>query len=100
MLRLHKGYNIAAIAGITRKLTQQYIGPFRIVEKIGRLAYRLDVPPNWRIHPVFSMAQLESAPPPAKDNFARLFPFNPPSVFIEGNTNKLKRFEIEKLLNK
>ena len=100
MLRLHKGYNIPATAGVTRKLTQQYVGPFRIVEKVGRLAYRLDVPLDWRIHPVFSVAQLEPAPPPAEDPFARPFPSNPPPVFVEGDTDKLKSFEVEKLLNK
>lgn len=70
------------------------------MEKIGRLAYRLDVPPNGRIHPVFSVAQLEPAPPPAKDPFAKPFPSNPPPVFVEGNTDRLKSFEVERLLNK
>lgn len=46
------------------------------------------------------MAQLEPAPPTAKDRFARPFPSNPLPVFVEGNTDKLKSFEIEKLLNK
>lgn len=31
MLWLHKGYSIPAIAGIIKKLTQQYVGSFRIV---------------------------------------------------------------------
>lgn len=100
MLRLHKGYNITATAGVTKKLTQQYVGPFRIVEKVGRLAYRLDVPPDWWIHPVFSVAQLEPAPPPAKDLFVRHFLSNPPPVFVKGNTDRLKSFEVERLLNK
>lgn len=100
MLRLHKGYNIPATAGVTKKLTQQYVGPFRIVEKVGRLAYKLDVTPDWRIHPVLSVAQLEPAPPPADDPFARPFPSNPPPVFVEGDTDRLKSFEVERLLNK
>lgn len=100
MFRLHKEYSIPATAGVTQKLTQQYVSPFRIVEKVGRLAYRLDIPPNWRIHPVFSVTQLEPAPPPAKDPFGRPFPSNPPPVFVEGNTDKMKSFEIERLLNK
>ena len=100
MLRLHKGYSIPATAGVTKKLTQQYVGPFRIVEKVGRLAYRLDVPPDWRIHPVFSVAQLEPAPPPTEDPFGRPFPSNPPPVFVKGDTDKIKSFEIERLLNK
>ena len=43
MLKLHKGYSIPSSAGITKKLTQQYIGPFCLLEKVGRLAYKLDV---------------------------------------------------------
>lgn len=64
------------------------------------MAYRLDVPPNWRIHPVFSVAQLEPAPPPVKDLFGRSFSSNPPLIFVEGDTNNVKSFEIERLLNK
>ena len=100
LLRLHKGYSIPTTAGVTKKLTQQYVSPFCIIEKVSRLAYKLDIPPDWRIHPVFSVAQLEPAPPPTEDPFVRPFPFNPPPVFIEGDTDSLKSFEIEKLLNK
>lgn len=46
MVRLHKGYNIPAIARVIKKLTRQYVGPFHIVQKISRLACKLDVPPN------------------------------------------------------
>ena len=100
LLRLHKGYSILATARVTKKLTQQYVGPFRIMEKVGCLAYKLDVPPDWRIHPVFSMVQLEPAPPPAEDPFGRPFPSHPPFIFIEGDTDKVKNFEVERLLNK
>lgn len=46
------------------------------------------------------MAQLESLLPSTKDPFARLFLFNPFLVFVKGNTNRLKNFKIERLLNK
>lgn len=46
------------------------------------------------------MAQLKPTPPPAKDPFARPFPSNFPSIFVEGDINKLESFKIEKLLNK
>lgn len=70
------------------------------MEKLGCLAYKLNVPPNWRIHSVFSIAQLKLVSPPAKDPFARPFPSNLFLIFVEGNTNRLKSFKIEKLLNK
>ena len=100
MLRLHKGYSIPVTAGVTKKLTQQYVSLFRIIEKVGRLAYKLDVSPDWQIHLVFSVAHLELAPPPAEDPFGRPFLSNSPPVFVEGNTDKVKSFEIERLLNK
>lgn len=100
MLRLHKDYSIPSLKGVTKKLTQQYVGSFRVIERVGRLAYKLDVPNDWKIHPVFSIAQLEPAPPPSKDPFNRPTPHHPPSVFVDGDTNALKSFEIDRLLNK
>ncbi len=38
MIKLHKGYSILSSVGVTKKLTQQYVGLFRIIEKVGRLA--------------------------------------------------------------
>ncbi len=70
------------------------------MQKVGYLTYKLDVSPNWQIHPVFSVAQLELAPPPVEDLFERLFPSNSPLIFVKGNTDRLKNFEIERLLNK
>lgn len=43
LLQLHKGYSLLVMAGVTKKLTKQYIGSFQILEKVGRLAYKLDV---------------------------------------------------------
>ena len=71
MLKLHKGYSIPSSVGITKKLTQQYVGPFQIIERIGRLAYKLEVMSDWKIYPVFSIAQLEPTPAPSKDLFHR-----------------------------
>ena len=44
MLKLHKEYSIPSSASVTKKLTQQYVGPFRVFEKVGRLAYKRDLP--------------------------------------------------------
>ena len=37
----------------TRKLLSKQYGPFTIKEKIGMVAYRLDLPPSMKIHNVF-----------------------------------------------
>ena len=59
-LKLHHGYSIPGLAN--RKLSQQRAGPFKVLAKVGRLAYRLELPPVMKIHPVISVAQLEPAP--------------------------------------
>ena len=100
MLRLHKDYSISSSAKVTKKLTQQYVGPFQIKERVGRLAYRLEIPNDWWIHPVFSVAQLEPAPEPSIDPFRRPYPHDLPAVFVDDDTNSLKSFEIDRLLNK
>ncbi len=100
MLRLHKDYSIPSLAGVTKKLTQQYVGPFQIKERLGRLAYKLEIPDDWRIHPVFLVAQLEPAPKPSNNPFRCPHPHHPPSVFVDSDTDTLKSFEINRLLNK
>ena len=102
LIRLHKGYSIPAIqaGSLSTKLARQYVGPFRVLAKVGRLAYRLDIPAHWQIHPVFTIAQLEPAEAPADDPFHRPRPDHPPSVFVQGDTDEWKSFEIDQLLNK
>jgi len=93
MLRLHKGYKLPSISN--KKLSQQYTGPFKIIEPIGRLAYRLDIPPHWSVHNVFSIAHLEPTSPPQDDPSGRPVPQHPEAV----DTDK-GLFEVSRLLNK
>ena len=46
------------------KLSPRYIGPYEITERIGLLAYRLDLPPELsRIHNVFHISMLRKYVP-------------------------------------
>ncbi|EDN02416.1 hypothetical protein HCAG_00280 [Histoplasma mississippiense (nom. inval.)] len=43
-----------------RKLDHKYVGPFKILNTIGKQAYKLELPPSYRnIHPVFHVSLLE-----------------------------------------
>lgn len=46
MFKLHKGYSIPSSVSVTNKVFQQYVGLYKIVEKIGQLAYKLKVSSN------------------------------------------------------
>ncbi|KAL8442273.1 hypothetical protein Emed_007349 [Eimeria media] len=49
------------------KFQQRYIGPYRILERIGPAAYKLQLPPSMSIHPVFHVSLLSPHRPRPKD---------------------------------
>ena len=58
-IKLHKDYTLPEIKKL--KFINQRTSPFRIICWIRNLAYKLDLPKNWKIHPVISVAQLKPA---------------------------------------
>ena len=46
------------------KLAPRFVGPFEITHRVGKLSYRLDLPPNLsNVHPVFHVSMLRKYEP-------------------------------------
>ncbi|XP_065854728.1 uncharacterized protein [Euphorbia lathyris] len=60
----HVFLKVSPMKGIMRfgkkgKLSPRYVGPFEILERIGAVAYRLALPPDFsKVHPVFHISML------------------------------------------
>ena len=79
----------------SKKFDVRYLGPFKILERIGKLAYRLDLPPSMvRLHPVFNVSLLEAwnEPPPEAG-------FRPGAIQIPDEIATGERYEVEAILN-
>src|SRR6266403_1560691 len=73
------------------KLTPKRLGPFRITQEISPVAYRLELPPNWRIHNVFHASLLTSYHETTAHgpNFTR-----PPPDLIDGE----EEYKVERIV--
>ncbi|MCI17961.1 hypothetical protein A2U01_0039112, partial [Trifolium medium] len=60
----HVFLRVASTSGVERalkskKLTSRFIGPYQILERIGRVAYQIALPPSLlNLHDVFHVSQL------------------------------------------
>lgn len=75
-----------------RKLDYKKLGPFEVTEKINPVAFRLKLPPAWRIHDVFHVSLLV---PFKRNRFSgRHLSLPPPDII-----NDAPEYEVEEILD-
>jgi hypothetical protein len=78
-----EGRNVVSLRP-TKKLDDKRYGPFVILERVGKSAYKLDLPSTWRqIHPTFNEVLLTPFIEPTFSHQSK--PPPPPAINVEGH---------------
>uniref|UniRef100_A0A2P2QWZ6 Tf2-1-like SH3-like domain-containing protein n=1 Tax=Rhizophora mucronata TaxID=61149 RepID=A0A2P2QWZ6_RHIMU len=60
-LKLQPYYQMSVALRTNLKLTLKFYRPYRVLDRIGTVTYRLALPPNNSVHPVFHVSLLKKA---------------------------------------
>jgi hypothetical protein len=65
----------------TRKLLPKWVGPFKVIKRIGKVAYKVELPPNLKMHNMFHVqllkkyrdnGKVQPPPPPIETGLIRI----------------------------
>jgi transposase InsO family protein len=89
----------------TRKLLPKWVGPFEIEQKIGAVAYKLILPENMKMHPVFHVNLLKAyrsdgrvQPPPLPEIIDDELEYEVETVLLHRQIGRGKRARMEFLI--
>ena len=86
-----EGTNLRLPSNLTPKLAPKWYGPFEVAAQISKVAYKLKLPPTWKIHDVFYASLLT----PYKETLQHGPNFlEPPPEITEGESE----WEVEKII--
>ena len=81
-----------AFKHIPTKIRRHYLGPFKVVKIISPVAYTLELPSSWRIHPTFHVEKLKKFE--RSEEFKRNIGSPPEALAVEGE----QEFEVEAII--
>jgi hypothetical protein len=89
--------NLKLINGQTAKLRKRFIGPFKVIQVLSDLNYKLDLPNNLKVHPTFHISQLKKFITDPSFNRDPVYNGPPPQQICD---DEVPIYEVDKILDK